>query len=110
MPRGSKYRNIKVATFYGEFDSLKEHRRYLILLSMERKGQITDLKCQVPFELIPTQHGQFRTERPVKYIADFAYHKNGKMVVEDVKGYRTPEYVIKRKLMLWVHGIEVVEV
>ena len=106
----SKYKNERVIASYGEFDSYKEHRRYLVLLSLERTGRISDLKRQVPYTLIPSQHGQKRSERPVKYVADFVYTKDGKTVVEDVKGYRTAEYVIKRKLMLYIHGIEIVEV
>ena len=51
-------------------------------------------------------------ERPVKYIADFSYTKDGETVVEDVKSAatKTPEYILKRKMMLWEFGIEVKEV
>ena len=75
-------------------------------------GGITDLRRQVPFTLIPSQKGADGKviEYPVKYIADFVYTENGKTVVEDVKGYKTPEYIIKRKLMLQVHGIRIKEV
>lgn len=44
------------------------------------------------------------------YIADFVYHEDGMQVVEDTKGVRTADYIIKRKLMLWVHGIRIKEV
>ena len=44
------------------------------------------------------------------YIADFAYMQDGKYIVEDTKGVKTPEYVIKRKLMLWLQGIRIREV
>ena len=75
---------------------------------LQRAGKIRDLSMQVEFELIPKQEG----ERACKYKADFVYHMadTGKMVVEDVKGKRTREYIIKRKLMLWRHGIRIVEV
>jgi hypothetical protein len=88
------------------FDSKKEAKRYQELKLLERGGVISDLDCQVKFELIPKQEG----ERPCYYVADFVYTENGKKVVEDVKGFRTDIYKLKRKLMLWVHGIRVVEV
>ena len=65
---------------------------------------------QVAFELIPAQKAGGRSERACKYVADFVYTKSGEVVVEDVKGHRTPEYIIKRKLMLWRHGIAIQEV
>lgn len=102
----AKYNNIKTVVDGITFDSKKEAQRYQVLKMLERAGAITDLKCQVAFELIPKQQG----ERAVKYIADFVYKENGKVVVEDVKGKRTQVYILKRKLMLWVHGIRVVEV
>ena len=76
---------------------------------MERAGEISLLQEQVRYELLPRQQG----ERAVIYIADFVYWKNGKMVVEDVKGYRKGTayelYVIKRKLMLYRYGIHITE-
>ena len=106
-----KYHNKKV---YG-FDSKKEKRRFDELKILQRIGEISDLKTQVPFELIPTQKGKDgkTLERPVKYIADFTYtDKNGKFVVEDVKSpvTRTKDYVIKRKLMLFIHQIRITEI
>lgn len=68
-------------------------------------GQIRGLKWQVRFELIPKQSG----ERACHYVADFVYEENGVRVVEDCKGMRTPLYVVKRKLMLFVHGIKIRE-
>ena len=88
------------------FDSKREANRYAELKLLERAGEISDLKLQVPFELIPKQPG----ERSVKYIADFVYLEGGKSVVEDVKGKKTRDYIIKRKLMLWRHGITIKEV
>ena len=78
---------------------------------LERAGEIQDLCAQVKFTLIPTQkQGGKVVERPVTYIADFVYTENGEQVVEDVKGMRTKEYIIKRKLMLYIHGIRIKEV
>ena len=93
------------------FDSKKEANRYAELKLLERSGAIHNLQRQVRYELIPAQKKNGKTvERACHYIADFVYEENGKTVVEDVKGYRTKEYVLKRKLMLQVHGIEVREV
>lgn len=104
----SKYHNRKVEIDGIKFDSIKEGERYLELKLLLKAGKIHDLQMQVEFELIPKQAG----ERACKYKADFVYHMadTGKMVVEDVKGKRTREYIIKRKLMLWRHGIKIVEV
>lgn len=88
------------------YDSKREAARAVDLHLMERAGKITDLQEQVSFELIPKQAG----ERAVHYVADFTYWQGGSFVVEDVKGVKTPEYVIKRKLMLHVHGIRIKEV
>lgn len=93
------------------FDSRKEAQRYAELRLLERSGAIHNLRRQVRYELIPAQKKGGKTiERACHYIADFVYEEDGKTVVEDVKGYRTKEYVLKRKLMLQVHGIEVREV
>lgn len=95
------------------FDSKKELLRYSELKLLERAGQISDLRRQVPFELVPRQIVDGRViERAVKYIADFTYWQNGQLVVEDVKSdaTRTDAYKIKRKLMLSVRGIRIKEV
>ena len=93
------------------FDSKKEANRYAELKLLERSGAIHNLQRQVRYELIPAQKKDGKTvERACHYIADFVYEEDGKTVVEDVKGFRTKEYVLKRKLMLQVHGIEVREV
>ena len=102
----NKYRARKVKAPDGQvFDSVKEYHRWGVLRLLERAGRISDLKRQVSYELIPKQQG----ERACSYVADFTYMENGKLVVEDCKGYRTPEYRLKRKLMLWVHGIKIKE-
>lgn len=102
----NKYGARKVKSPDGQvFDSQKEYSRWGVLRLLERAGKISDLKRQVSFELIPKQKG----ERACSYIADFTYWQDGKYVVEDCKGYRTEGYKIKRKLMLWVHGIKIHE-
>ena len=110
--RGAKYGNAKVEVNGILFDSKKEARRYLELIALEAAGEIRDLQRQVPFELIPSQRIDGKVvEREVKYVADFAYHdKGGSLVVEDTKGMKTRDYIIKRKLMLYVHNIRIREV
>ena len=113
----SKFYNQKTKVKGRVFDSRKEARRYQELLILQQAGEIRGLECQVPFPLIPAQKykdpvtGRWKTERGTKYVADFVYTtRDGERVVEDVKGVRTKEYIIKRKLMLWLDGIHIVEV
>ena len=106
-----KYGNRKIIRDGIEFDSIKECQRYCELKLMQRAGVISDLRMQVSFELIPSQRIDGKVvERAVNYIADFVYQQDGQKVVEDTKGYKTPEYIIKRKLMLHVYGIRIREV
>lgn len=105
----NKYKNKKAWADGIQFDSTGERDRYLELKLLQRAGQIRDLQLQVKFELIPAQRGKTRNERPVNYIADFVYIKDGEEVVEDFKGLRTQEYIMKRKLMKYVNGIEIKE-
>jgi hypothetical protein len=132
MRTARKYRNKKVTYDGIEFDSRKEARRYQELKLLERAGKIQGLELQKVFELIPAQYeatgeqytkgknkGLFKkrlVERAVTYKADFYYIENGKAVVEDIKGFVDPasgafaRYTIKRKLMLYVHGIRIKEI
>jgi len=122
----NKFNAKKVVTDAGTFDSQKEYRRYLMLKELESYGAISNLHRQVEFELIPPQYapstliekgkhkGELKPgrllERKCSYIADFTYMEKGEFVVEDVKGFKhLPEYVIKRKLMLWLKGIAIKE-
>ena len=122
----NKYHSKKTTICGMNFDSKKESRRWQELCLLERAGQITDLQRQVKFVLIPTQYEKFprystktgkrlkdgiRTlEQECSYVADFVYMKDGKQVVEDTKGFKTKDYIIKRKLMLERHGIRIKEV
>lgn len=108
-----KYHNRKTTVNGIVFDSAKEARRYLELLLLERAGEISHLKRQVKFELIPAQYVDGKcVERAVVYIADFVYHDfaSNEVIVEDVKGAKTKDYIIKRKLMLHKHGVQITEV
>ena len=121
-----KYNNKKITVDGETFDSRKEFYRYRELLLLERAGKISGLQRQVRYELVPPQYesverysqktgrrlqdGKKRIEPGVYYIADFVYTlKDGATVVEDTKGFRTDAYIIKRKLMLHVHGIKILE-
>jgi len=117
-----KYRNKKVEVGGIVFDSKKEANRYRELLLLEKAGAISGLQRQVKFLLIPAQrepdtigvrggiHKGKLLEKECAYYADFVYIENGKTVVEDTKGVRTADYIIKRKLLLYVHGIQIREV
>lgn len=124
-------RQIKDPATGEVFDSKKEFHRFCELRILERAGKISGLKRQVTFELIPSQKeestevyksgpqkGLYKPgaviEKPCKYVADFVYcDADGNTVVEDTKGYKKGAaydlFVIKRKLMLWVHGIRIKE-
>lgn len=125
--RKTKYNNRKVTINGVTYDSEKEYRRYRELLLLEKAGAITDLQRQVKFVLIPAQYETFERygkkgqrlkegrrciERGVDYYADFVYTDNGKQIVEDTKSdpTRTKDYILKRKLMLYIHGIRVREI
>ncbi len=120
----NKYRNRKITRNGITYDSQKEARRHAELLLLEKTGTISGLQRQVKFVLIPAQYepntigkrgGVKRgklIERAVTYIADFVYTQGGDTIVEDVKSEITrkePLFVVKRKLMLWVHGIRIKE-
>jgi hypothetical protein len=101
----SKYGNRKIHTPDGWFDSQRELKRWGELKLLERAGQIKNLKRQVQYELVPKVAGF----RAAYYVADFVYDEKGKTVVEDSKGFRDRLYMLKRKLMMWRHGIAVLE-
>ena len=118
----NKYRSQKVEVYGIVFDSKKEAKRFQELRLLEKAGAIQNLKTQVKFILIPAQRepdtigkrgGRKKgklLERECSYLADFVYIKDGEMIVEDTKGFRTKDYTIKRKLMLYVHGIRINEI
>ena len=134
--QNNKLGNRKVSFDGIEFASRRECNRYCELKILERAGKIKNLELQKRYKLIPAYYevvetgefykvgskkGQPKTkkvcvEQAADYIADFVYEENGKTVVEDSKGFRDPssatyaKFVIKRKLMLWVHGIRIKEV
>ena len=107
----NKYHAKKVQLPSGErFDSKREYRRWKELQLMEKAGEISSLKRQVPFELVCAHPPEFK--RPIKYIADFVYidERSSHVVVEDAKGMKTPAYNIKKRLMFEKYGIMIQEV
>lgn len=129
----AKYKNKNMSVNGLNFDSIKEGKRYINLLEKERNGEISALQTQVKYVLIPSQYesyerygkkgqrlkdGRRNVEREIAYIADFVYVDNstGKTVIEDVKGYKNKKsgayaiFTIKRKLLLYLHGIRIKEV
>ena len=118
----SKYHAKKTVVDGIVFDSKKEARQYGVLKALEKAGEISDLNRQVEFLLIPEQrepdtigtrggiHKGKIIERKVTYVADFTYMRDGEFVVEDVKGIKTKEYILKRKMMLHNYGIRIREV
>jgi len=120
--KGAKFGNKKIEIDGKQFDSKKEYLRFMELSLLEKAGAIQNLKTQVKYVLIPTQRepdtigkrGGIKQGKVIEsecsYIADFEYEENGVKVVEDTKGFRTTDYIIKRKLMLYIHGIRIKEV
>lgn len=122
----TKYHSKKVEVDGITFDSKKEARRYEELRTLEAMGVITDLELQKKFVLIPTQRepdtvgprGGIKKgkvlEKECSYYADFYYYDTQKeeWIVEDTKSpaTRTEAYKIKRKLMRYIHHIEIQEV
>lgn len=119
----SKYLNRKVVNEDGVFDSRKEYKRWCELKLLVQSGRINDLERQVRIEVLPAQRepdtvgkrgGKIKgklIERKVTYVADFKYWDcdSGDYVYEDVKGVRTKDYILKRKILLWRYGIRIKE-
>lgn len=129
MKANSKYGSRKITRGGMTFDSLKEYRRFYELCLLEKAGKVTDLQRQVTIPLIPTQReepcevykrGKNKgmpkqgkvIELAVNYVADFVYTDTatGETIVEDTKGFKTKDYILKRKMCLYFHGIRIKEV
>ena len=127
----AKYGNNKIKNAFGTFDSQLELARFVFLSNRQKEGEISGLRRQVEYLLIPAQYGteirhlktkdkevRVLLERPCSYIADFVYERNGETIVEDCKGedkkYKgkrfsteTAAFKIKKKLMLYIHNIQI---
>lgn len=121
----SKYHSKKVTRNGITYDSKKEAVRHSELLLLEKAGVISELERQVKFTLLPAHYETYErygkggkrltdghrcVERAVFYVADFTYKLDGELIVEDVKGIRTKEYILKRKMMYHFHNIRIKEV
>ena len=106
---GSKYHAKKTVVDDIAFDSRREADRYIVLKGMEEDGTIEDLRRQVRYELVPAFDVDGKHYRPVYYVADFVYVRDGKEVVEDVKGMRTDVYKLKSKLFARRYGMSIKE-
>ena len=96
-----KYGNKKAEADGIVFDSKKERNYYCELKMLKMARQIKDFDLQVPFELLPSFKHKGKTIRGIKYIADFVVtYSDGKTEVIDTKGYRTRDYILKRKMLL----------
>lgn len=108
--RPPKYKNVKCEAYGHKFDSLKERDRYLYLRGRAISGEIRDLQLQVPFTIQPSFKHKGKTIRAIKYVADFTYYdSDDKLHIEDTKGFRTKEYELKKKIMLF-QGLEIEEI
>lgn len=119
---GSKYGNKKITIDNITFDSTGEGLRYKELKLLAKTGQITDLQLQKKFIIVPEirepdtvgPRGGVKKGKLIQsaayYVADFVYYdKNGKLVVEDFKGFKTDLYKLKKKLMKYIYGIDIKE-
>ena len=106
----NKYRNIETKVDGIKFKSKREAARYGVLKQLAKAGKIKNLKLQVPYSWNSTFEANGKRWRQKEtYISDFVYEENGKTVVEDAKGFRTPMYRRKAKLMKKLYEIEILE-
>ena len=105
MKKTSKYKNTKIDTKYGKFDSKREYSIWLRLLREDELGNISELKRQFPFELISAS----KYGRSIKYIADFVYidKKTNELIVADCKGFITAEFKLKARLFAEKYNTEI---
>lgn len=97
----NKYHNKKIDTPDGKFDSKYEYQKWCELKLLDKIGEISGLCRQVPINLIPSMKLNGMTIRETSYIADFMYKKDGVVYIVDTKGFETPEYKIKKKLLIY---------
>lgn len=103
QPAG-KYKNHRVIAPNGEtFDSKREFYRWQELVLLEQGKAIWDLKRQVRYKI------ELNGQKICDYVADFTYQTPSGSVVEDSKGYKTPIYRLKKKLMKALFNVEIFE-
>lgn len=96
----NKYHNKKLDTPDGKFDSKYEYQKWCELKLLEKAGEISSLKRQVKLELIPKIKTNIETFRSISYYADFMYIDGDKKIIYESKGYKTKEYLIKKRLLI----------
>ena len=111
----NKFNATKIEKDGVKFDSVKEYKRYIELTAQMQRGEISELQCQVKFELAPKVKiaGEKRAKPALRYFADFTYLSNGVLIVEDVKSVVTRKLASfrnKKHLMKTVHDIDIKEV
>lgn len=107
LSKKTKYHAKKTEVDGIMFDSKKEAMKYIDLKILERAGKIKHLCLQVPYTLIDkSQYG-----RKIVYKADFVYYdvENRRTVVLDTKGFKTPVYRLKKRLLAERYGVVIVE-
>jgi hypothetical protein len=94
----SKYKSNKIIIDGIKFDSKKEGSRYIQLKALLDNNKISNLELQKEYILQPSYKKNGKTIRKISYFADFVYNENDKVIVEDVKGYKTEIYKLKKKI------------
>lgn len=105
MKWGNKYHNEKVLNEDGKFDSKYEYQEWCRLKVLERGKVISELRRQVPFDLIPTINTSAGTLSKIRYVADFVYKEGNRWCIYESKGYKTGEYNLKKRLLIYKYVI-----
>lgn len=111
LEKKSKYSSAKTDVDGIRFDSKKESEFYAELKLREKAGEISHLRLQPRYLLQEAFRYDGKQYREMEYVADFEYVEDGKVVVVDVKGFKTAVYMLKKKLFLYKYGdkIEFIE-
>jgi len=109
----SKYRAVRT----NGYASKREAKVAADLRLLEKAGNVRLIREQVSFDLLPAAPG-LGFKQPLRYIADFVYDEDTSgdgweshwnRVVADAKGFKTPVYKLKKRLMLQLLGVEIRE-
>ena len=103
----SKYHNVRNTLAGENYSSLRERNRHLELILEQRAGRLSNLRREVSFELAPKAKVLGKLKRSLRYVADFVYERDGALVVEDCKGFRTAMFRLKAHLLKTGHGIDI---
>lgn len=103
----AKYKNRKMIYDGLKFDSEIECKRYVFLKGSQKRGIIKNLEIQPKYTLLDGFSIGGKRFRPITYTADFRYDLNGRHIVEDVKGYETDVFKLKRKMFRAKYGVDI---